>query len=386
VRQSPTHDLLPQHGSEVGVVSRLVPMEVALADLYLAGMSTDERARANIDRGSASRALGVRALTAIALVACASACSRSADPSAAAASPANPSGASEIDLYPALASPPQRVVAANAAAAEFIAPLLGPERIAAIPEQVDAYASYDFRSHGFENVKRFARYTAETLITLRPDLVVTHAWQAAETTTVLREQGTPVLVLRSATSYADVRSTMGVCAHVLGLEKEGERVVADLDRRVASLRERAQRRAQSRPILTRALVYYNDGTGGWVAGTDTTADALLGLAGLRNAAEDAGLRRHVSVDFEKLLAIDPDVIIVGAQARDETGSATKNVLENARPLSGMRAIREHRIAVLSPALLSSDSPCLVDGAEALASALDAMLEHPGEAPTTGKKP
>jgi iron complex transport system substrate-binding protein len=331
------------------------------------------------------RSIDVRALAAIVLIAVVAGCTRDSGTSATFSESA---GSSAIDLFPPLASAPRRVVAANAAAAEFIAPLLGPERIAAIPEQVDAYSSYDFRSHGFERVKRFPRYTAETLIGLHPDLVVTHGWQAAETTTVLREQGTPVLVLHSATSYADVRATLETCARVLGLVPEGERIAADLDRRVALLRQRAERRSQSRIVIARALVYYNDGTGGWAAGSGTTADALLGLAGLRNAALDAGLRGHVGVDFEKLLAIDPDVFVVGAQARDETGSATKNVLESARALAGLRAVRERRIAVLSPALLSSDSPGLVDGAEALADALDAMAGASPEGlpqESTGKK-
>jgi iron complex transport system substrate-binding protein len=297
-----------------------------------------------------------------------------------------------------LAAPPRRVIPGNAAAAEFIAPLLGAERIAALPEQVDGYSSFDFKLHGFERIPRFARYAAEPLIAMHPDLVITHTWQAAETSSVLREQGTPVLVLRSAMSYADVRATLLLLAQLFDLEAKGAALVSDLDRRVAALRAKAEARASVPPGaedaasgthgrsvgMSRALVYSNDGSGGWAAGSDTTADTLLRLAGLRNAAAEAGIKGHASLDFEKLLAIDPDVFVVAAPARGEGGSATKSVLESTAGLAGMKAIQSHRIVVLSAALLASDSPCLVDGAEALARGIDAL--GAGAAPGPRKHP
>jgi iron complex transport system substrate-binding protein len=270
-----------------------------------------------------------------------------------------------------LAKPPVRVIAGNTAAAEIIAPLLGPERIAALPEQVDGYSSQDFGSHGFEKIPRFARYSAEPLIALHPDLVVTHTWQAAETTAVLREQGTPVLVLKSAASYDDVRSTLLACAKLFRLEKRGDEIVAALDARVAALREHAGERAK-----LRAIVYSNDGSGGWAAGSGTTGDTLVRLSGMRDAAAEAGVKGHASCDFEKLIRIDPDVIVVGAPVHGEGGSATQSVLESTPALAKLTALSEHRIAVLPAALLWCDSQGIVDGAEQLARSVDAMLAKP----------
>src|SRR5262249_35490582 len=104
-----------------------------------------------------------------------------------------------------------RIVAGNTAAAEFLAAILaesGASRIAALPEQVDSYSSFDFRAPPWSNPTRFSRYAAERLIALHPDLVVTHEWQAAETTQVLRAQKIPVVVLRSARGYEDIRATI----------------------------------------------------------------------------------------------------------------------------------------------------------------------------------
>ncbi len=264
-----------------------------------------------------------------------------------------------------------RIVPGNTAAAEFLAVLLGEggvSRLAALPEQVDGYSSFDFHASPCSVPPRFARDTAEPLIALHPDLVVTHEWQAAETTQVLRTQGVPVVVLRSARSYEDIRETLAMLGRTLGLEERAAAATFELDRRVERLREGAAARTG-----LRALEYSNNGTSGWTAGADTTADAMIRLAGMRNAAAEGGLKGHVVLELERLIAIDPDLIVVGAPARDEAGSATKNVLEKTSALANLSAVKKRRIAVLPASLLSTDSPRLVDAAERLAKEVDALV-------------
>jgi iron complex transport system substrate-binding protein len=264
-----------------------------------------------------------------------------------------------------------RIVAGNTAAAEFLAFLLGDEgaqRIAALPEQVDAYSSFDFRRAPWNAPQRFARYAPEALIALHPDLVVTHDWQSRDTTQILRAQGIPLVVLASARSYDDVRGTLGSLGRTLGVDARAKDAIAGLDRRVEKLRQGSSGRKS-----LRALEYSNSGTGGMTAGADTTAETMIVLAGMRNAAAEAGLKGHVPLDLEKLVSIDPDVIVVGAPARDEVGSPTKSVLEKTPALAGLSAVKSGRIAVLPSALLSSDSPCLVEAAERLAAEVDALV-------------
>lgn len=263
---------------------------------------------------------------------------------------------------------PVRVIPANTAAAEFLAALIGADRFAALPEQADDYSSFDFHSPGFSSVPRFPRYVAEPLLVLRPDLVVTHEWQEGETSGVLRAQKIPVLVLKSAQSYADIRDTLVQLGQALQVEAKSAAVIADLDRRVEILRAKAADRAG-----LRALEYTNGGNGGSTAGTNTTGDTMIRLAGLRNAAAEAGIDGHARLDFETLIGLDPDVIVVAAQARGEGGSATKAVLESTSALARLSAVKNARIIVLPAALMSSDSPSLIDAAEQLAAAVDRML-------------
>ncbi len=264
-----------------------------------------------------------------------------------------------------LAARPVRILPTTTAAAEFLVPLVGAARLAALPEQVDDYSSVDFKRDGLGELPRFARYVAEPLIVFHPDLVVTHAWQSMDTTHVLRSQKIPVLVLASATSYADIQDTLRLLGRVCGVESQAGTVIAGLDQRIARLADGASTRAG-----LRVLAYSNDGSGGWTAGSNTTANTLCALVGVQNAAAEAGIDGHRSLDFEQLITIDPDVIVVATPVRGEGGSATKNVLSSTPALARLSAVKLGRIAVLSGALMSSDSPSLVDAAEALAAELD----------------
>lgn len=274
--------------------------------------------------------------------------------------PARPRSGPASAVEPPLRGAPQRIVPTTAAAAEYLAALVDPARIAALPEQVDDFATRDFHAAPFGALPRFAKYLAEPLMALEPDLVVSLVWQNQDTTTVLRRAGIPVLVMRSGEDYESVRATLADLGRLLGAEARAAEITAGLDARAAALRERAK----SRP-KRRALVYSNDGTGGWAAGSRTTAGALLELTGLANAGAEDGIVEHQQVDLERVLRIAPDVFVCGAPTAAEGGSATRAVLLASGPLGQLKAVRDEKIAVVPSVLLSADSPALLDAAEAL---------------------
>lgn len=262
----------------------------------------------------------------------------------------------------------RRIVCGNAAAAEFVCRLVAPERVVGLPEQADDYVSIDLKTGGFERATRFSRYVTEPLVALAPDLIVTHEWQSADTTHVLRSQGIQMIVLKSATRYEDIRETLTDLGQRLGAVPRATEIVRELDARVEKLRASSGTRS-----TMRALIYTNDGTGGSTAGAKTTQDTMIRLAGMKNAAAEAGLSGHVALDFERLLDIDPDVVIVSKLSRGDGGSPTRVVLESSPALASLRARKLERIVEMSAALMAADSPPIVDAAEFIAAEVDRLL-------------
>jgi iron complex transport system substrate-binding protein len=259
---------------------------------------------------------------------------------------------------------PRRVVPANAAAVDLVARLVGPERVAALPEVAFEYSFLSTAPAGWEDLPRFQGYTAETVIGAQADLVVSHGWQSLETTSLLRARSIAVLVLAPPDDWQDVLEALQLCGRALGNERGAAEIAADLAARARRLEGAAPRE------LRRALSYTNFGSGGWVAGTGTTADIMFGLAGLTNAARQAGIEGHAALDIEKLLEIDPDWIVVQGAA-DGSPGPTAGYLAAQETLARLAAVRAGRVIPLPPRLFTTSSIELLRGAELLSEALRA---------------
>lgn len=272
----------------------------------------------------------------------------------------------------------RRVVPASARGIEFLSDLIGPERVAALPEQGFEYATLGADDALWRDLPRFSAYLAEPVLALGPDLVLCDPWQSLDTNQRLVEAGVHVVVLPDTVSWREGAQVLEHLGRLLGVEDRARAAIAELEGRVAALEERAEGRpAQS------ALSYSNFGSQGHGAGTGTTMDEILRLTGLQNATAAGGRVGHVSLSFEELLLLDPDVIVVStplftdAGHAGDRGGASEAVLLSEPSLAGLRAVRERRIARLSPGLFACASQRVVAAAEALAGELERLDAEAG---------
>jgi iron complex transport system substrate-binding protein len=313
---------------------------------------------------SVARHRVARRACALALLLAAVACAPAVDPAAA----PQPLGTAHLER------PPRRIVPSTARALEFAAALVGPERLAGLPEQGFEYAVLDEDEPRFAALPRFYAYLAEPVLALEPDLVLGDPWQPGDTSQRLVEAGVAVVVLPETTGWRDAADVLLGVGRLVGEEDRARETVGRLEQRVAALELEAPRRAG-----LRALPYSNFGSQGFSAGSGTTLDAALRLAGLINAASAAGRVGHGPIGFEEVLVIDPDVIVVSAPLHTDAGhagdrgGASESILLAEPALASLRAVRERRIVSLSPGLYASASHRVVDAAEALAVEVDALL-------------
>jgi iron complex transport system substrate-binding protein len=285
-----------------------------------------------------------------------------------------------FDLH--LEAPPQRVVPVSATAVDIAAALLEPARIAGVPEQAFEYSTlHSLHDRGAEaalwdRVPRFDAYLAEPVLQLVPDLVLADPWGSKDTSERLRAAGVPLCTLPEVKSWADARAALELAARVFGAEDRAAAKIADLEQRVARLRERPGRRRG-----LRAVTYSNFGSAGWTAGLSTTIHEEMTLAGITNAVAVSGREGHVQITFEELIVLDPDLILVSkplkmpAGTAGDRGGASEALLTNEPSLRSMRAVREKRIVSLPAWLFATSSHELVTAAETLAREVDALLER-----------
>ena len=269
----------------------------------------------------------------------------------------------EADTAAAPVGRPVRILPANAAALDFLLALVPPERLVAVPVTTFDWADTGLDAEHWQE-RTLSSYVAEPVLAWGPDLVVTSEWQNAETTALLRRAGVRVVAIPDVVRFEDILTTLQALGRAVGEPERAAREVRSLRRRAAVL---TASRSRPRPA---AMTFTYLGAGAWTAGRGTTVDVLFALAGLRNAAAEAGLAGHAAVDIETLLTIDPEVIVVAEPSRAGELSASLAYLQNEPSLARLAAVAEGHVVALPAHLFAAASQQIVDAAETLVQKLE----------------
>lgn len=267
-----------------------------------------------------------------------------ADP-AATASPATPP------------ADPQRIVSLNPCTDAILTELVAPDRIAAISAySQDAEAS----SMDLSMARRFASVggTAEEVIALRPDLVVSGGGFSPATEAALNRLGIPVLTFGIASTIADSRQQITDMAAALGVPARGAALLARIDAALAAARSDRQ---------IPALVWMGDGL---VPGRGTLVGDVMAQSGFRNASADYGLQSWDILPSEYVVAQPPQLVFM-----DRRGAAAGSREDGAkrRRMEALLASGAHvTIADFPHQLLYCGGPTLIPLAKRLAQARAAL--------------
>ncbi len=253
---------------------------------------------------------------------------------------------------------PVRVLPANASAVDVVVELLDPARIAALPRTAFDYSSISDDPETWSEHGLLHNFTSEEILAHAPDIVLTQINQDRSTVERLRASGVLVYDLPVVTDWEGLLASVELGGLVLGESEAAARVLADLE----------QRRSQidAGPAAgKRVLPYGNYGGAGYTAGSNTTWELMVELAGMRNAASDARITGNAPIDFEQVLVIAPDLFVVGSNARSgHSPSAALLLAENS--LASLASIEAERVVILPDDLYSTASHRLLDAAEELA--------------------
>lgn len=203
--------------------------------------------------------------------------------------------------------------------------------------------------------------TAEEVLALEPDLVLANIYNKRITVALLRKLGYPVLELDVAESIAATRAQIRRLAGALGEQARGERLIADMDTRLAALR--ATNGQGNRPV---AALFR---PGGVTSGRHTLEDELISAAGLQNLAVLQGIDSWGKLSLESLLLGQPALLIV---ERNDQGapSMARQILEHP-------ALRQLAIPTVAIPLnlWTCAGPDMIEVVEQLAAARQAIAEQ-----------
>lgn len=194
---------------------------------------------------------------------------------------------------------------------------------------------------------------AEEVLAMQPDLVVAGRFAARPAVRMLQRLGIAVLDLPIPETFDQIRSQITVLSDALDVEARGDVMIAEMNRRLASV-------ALPRGPRPRALVL---GPRGFTSGAGTLVDEVLTAAGLQNVAGDLGIRGYGKVELEEIVAANPDVIILNQTTNGAPSLASEALTHPALHRFGGQIIH------MDPALWTCGGPYTVRAVEFLAAAV-----------------
>ncbi len=252
--------------------------------------------------------------------------------------------------FPALAAP-QRVVSTFLCTDEYVFRLVPRAHIAALSyEAVDrkpVVSTIADKALGMPVI----RPSTETVLRLKPDLVVMYAGTNPRLHLSLSHLGVPVLDVPWANSLADVRTVTKMLGDKLGARDRAAALLAEMDAKIAAARAGAPRP----PVRT--ILYEPQGYA-TVAGV---TEEVMQLAGLVNAVPQGKLTRAGQLPVEAVIAAAPELLILGGEER--SGSARAYAVLHHPAFKALAGRTHMEFTQLTPLLCPG--PWSLDSAETL---------------------
>lgn len=217
----------------------------------------------------------------------------------------------------AWAQTPQRVVTVNLCLDQAALRLAAPGQLVGV-----SYLSHDPRISVLAERARAipaVRAKVESILELRPDLVIFDRDAHANIKRLVRKAGVPILEVPWASSLGDAEALIVRIGSALGRDAEARAIVAGMRER------RSQLAKGGSPTALAATLQANRGT----AGKGSLMDELLHLAGFRNLAAELGIPAYGRLPVESVLAGQPDLLVLDGNANARPARATEFVDHNA---------------------------------------------------------
>ncbi len=156
--------------------------------------------------------------------------------------------------------------------------------------------------------------TAEEVMVIRPDVVLSGRHTRRATREFIRAQAVPLEEFDAVLTIAQAKEQIIRVARIVGAEAKGQMRVDELE--AASVRLKtmsAQGKLRILPLSRR----------GWVAGRESLISDLLNHAGLVNATQDSGLREGGFLSLEAIVKLRPDALLITREdgRAEDQGSA-----------------------------------------------------------------
>ena len=228
----------------------------------------------------------------------------------------------------------------------------------------DEFSDYPAETASIQKVGgSMGEYSVESIVALKPDLVLAAEINSPELVKQLEDLGLTVYYLKNPKTLEEMYVNLEIVAQLMG--QDPTKLTDSLKARVAAVDEKIM------PLNSRPSVFYEidatDPAKPYTYGPGTFGDLLITRAGGSNIGSEL-TDPYPQISLEQIVVSNPSIILLGDSLY---GATAESVL--ARPgWETIEAVKSKQIFPIDDNLISRPGPRLVDGLEQLA-----KLLHPG---------
>ncbi|RZQ91412.1 hemin ABC transporter substrate-binding protein [Vibrio vulnificus] len=204
----------------------------------------------------------------------------------------------------------ERIISAGSAVTELILALHAEQSLIAVDVTSQLPEGQQLPKIGYHR-----RLSAEGLLALSPTkLIGSDEMGPAPVLQQLKSTGVDIEVVNTQANVDGLKARIDQIAAILNKPQEAQQLKSLVDQQVQSLKAN-QPTNQKKKVL---FLLIHEGRAANVAGTDTTPDAIINLAGAINPAADK-ITAYKPLSSESMVEMQPDVILVSGRSLEKLG-------------------------------------------------------------------
>ncbi|MGI2921106.1 heme/hemin ABC transporter substrate-binding protein [Vibrio diabolicus] len=207
----------------------------------------------------------------------------------------------------------ERVVSAGSAVTELLLELDAKDSLVAIDVTSQLPKGMELPKVGYHR-----SLSAEGLLALRPTKVIGSDEMGPKTAlNQLKSAGVDVEIVNTDANVEGLYQRIDQIANLMNRQAKAEDLKQDVKAQVQALNANQPAQAQKKKVL---FLLIHEGRPANVAGSETTPDAIIQLAGGQNPAADQ-LSSYKPLSTEAMVEMQPDVILVSGRSYETLGGA-----------------------------------------------------------------
>ena len=243
---------------------------------------------------------------------------------------------------------------------EMLLGLVSENRIAGLSGKINQDKEI---SNIVDKAKKFPKVESneEVLISLNPDLIIVADWVTKKIDNIGATIGAKVYYYKTPSNYEEQKKVIRDLANLVEEKENGEKIIKNMDDRLKALQNKIAKNYKG--VKPRILMYTSFST---TSGKNTTFNDMVKLINGVNVVAEAGVDRFKDISKEKIIELNPDIIIVPiAKKYDNVDKISKLFFEDPS-FKNIKAIKNKKVYFIQYKDITPTSQYMINSIEELA--------------------